>query len=191
MTAEEFVTKFHKVVNDVAEWEMREDTEGDYEHRGIGAYLSLKFAASEHPEIQITDLREVLDELREGESHPVCELIYSQPVEEVIEELQEPAPKKKSKKGKAGKKPKARKTKVAKITKLKLTPLTEMSPEEFEKLVEEKGEKGVFQMYTGEIKEYAEWIWREQDGEEYDLDQCIEMAQRELMDGSWGPREEV
>jgi hypothetical protein len=70
-------------------------------------------------------------------------------------------------------------------------PLTEMSYEEFERLVEEKGEKGIFEMYAGEIKEYAEWIWREQAGEEYDLDQCIEMAQRELMDGSWGPREEV
>ncbi len=97
-------------------------------------------------------------------------------------------PKNKSKKTKAEKKPKTKKTK---ITKVKLTPLTEMSYDDFEKLLVEKGEEGVFEMYAGEIKEYAEWIWREQDGEEYDLDECIEMAQRELMDGSWGPREEV
>jgi len=117
----------------------------------------------------------------------------SEDAHDINNQIEETAiePKNKSKKTKAEKKPKAKKTKVAKAKKVKLTPLTEMSYDDFEKLLAEKGEEGVFEMYAGEIKEYAEWIWREQDGEEYDLDQCIEMAQRELMDGSWGPREDM
>jgi hypothetical protein len=193
MTAEEFVRRFHRDINYAAETEMNEDKERDYEHRGIGAHLSLKFAASEHPEIQITDLREVLDELREGESHPVCELIYSQPVGEEVEEVEKRKPKrkaKKAKKAKAGKKADAKKTKVAKAPKVKLTPLREMSYEDFEKLLSEKGEDGVFEMYADEIRKFGEWIWREQDrgGPTYDLRSCIRMAEQELLSGLWGPR---
>ena len=101
-------------------------------------------------------------------------------------------PKNKSKKTKVEKMPKAKKTKSTKITKVKLTPLTEMSYEDFEKLLEEKGEDGIFEMYADEIREHGEWIWREQDrgGPMYELDSCIRMAEQELMDGLWGPREE-
>lgn len=98
-------------------------------------------------------------------------------------------PKNKSKKTKVEKKPKAKKTK---ITKVKLTPLTEMSYEDFEKLLEEKGEDEIFEMYADEIREHGEWIWREQDrgGPMYELDSCIRMAEQELIDGLWGPRSE-
>jgi hypothetical protein len=98
-------------------------------------------------------------------------------------------PKNKSKKTKVEKKTKAKKTK---ITKVKLTPLTEMSYEDFEKLLEEKGEDEIFEMYADEIREHGEWIWREQDrgGPMYELDSCIRMAEQELIDGLWGPRSE-
>lgn len=181
MTAEEFVNKFHKDINYAAETEMAEDKEGDYEHRGIGAYLSLKYAASEHPEIQITDLREVLNALKEDESHPVCEQIYSEPIEE--EEVVEEAPKPKKKTKKKDKKPKAKK-------KPAVVPLENLTCEEFDKIIDEQGEEAIFKMYKKDIKEYAEWIWREQDGEEYDMPECIEQAQSELLNGTWGPREE-
>jgi hypothetical protein len=94
------------------------------------------------------------------------------------------------KKTKTAKKPK--KTKAPKTPKVKLTSLGEMSYDDFEKLVEEKGEDGIFEMYADEIREHGEWIWREQDrgGPMYELDSCIRMAEQELMDGLWGPRSE-
>ncbi len=119
----------------------------------------------------------------------------SEDVHDTNNQIEETAiePKNKSKKAKAEKKPKAKKTKVTKAPKVKLTPLTEMSYEDFEKLLEEKGEEGVFEMYADEIREHGEWIWREQDrrGPMYELDSCIRMAEQELLDGLWGPREEV
>ena len=118
----------------------------------------------------------------------------SEDVHDINNQIEETAiePKNKSKKTKAEKKPKAKKTKVAKAPKVKLTPLTEMSYEDFEKLLAEKGEDGVFEMYADEIREHGEWIWREQDrgGPTYDLPSCIRMAEQELLDGLWGPREE-
>ena len=107
-----------------------------------------------------------------------------------------PVAEKKPKKAKAEKKPKKakaeKKPKKAKAPKVKLTPLDEMSYDDFEKLVEEHGEDGLFEMYADEIKDYGEWIWREQDrgGPTYDLRSCIRMAQEELMNGTWGPRAE-
>jgi len=123
--------------------------------------------------------------------HGINNQIEKAKVIKMTEEIKEEKPKK-AKKAKAEKKPKAKKTKVAKVPKVKLTPLTEMSYEDFEKLLAEKGEDGVFEMYADEIREHGEWIWREQDrgGPTYDLPSCIRMAEQELLDGFWGPREE-
>lgn len=67
----------------------------------------------------------------------------------------------------------------------KKIPLKELSYESFEKMSESE----VFETYADEIQEYGDWIWREQDrgGPTYSLEQCVEMAKKELMDGVWGP----
>jgi broad specificity phosphatase PhoE len=67
----------------------------------------------------------------------------------------------------------------------KKVPLNELSYESFENMSEAE----VFKTYAAEIEEYADWIWREQDrgGPMYSLEQCIDQAKKELMDGNWGP----
>jgi hypothetical protein len=70
----------------------------------------------------------------------------------------------------------------------KKIPLEELSYESFEKMTEEE----VFKTYSADIKDYGRWLWREQDkgGPTYSLQQCIEQAKRELMEGIWGPASE-
>lgn len=67
-------------------------------------------------------------------------------------------------------------------------PLNELSYESFEKMTEEE----IFKTYSVDIKDYGRWLWREQDrgGPMYSLEQCIEQAKQELMEGAWGPAAE-
>ena len=53
-------------------------------------------------------------------------------------------------------------------------------------------EEEVFKTYSADIKDYGRWLWREQDkgGPTYSLQQCIEQAKQELMEGNWGPASE-
>jgi hypothetical protein len=70
----------------------------------------------------------------------------------------------------------------------KKIPLDELSYEKFNEMTEDE----IFETYAAEIQDYGEWIWREQDrgGPTYSLEQCVEMAKQELMDGVWGPASE-
>lgn len=190
MTAEEFIKKFHEEIRDTADVQWREDKEGDYEHKGIPAWIGLEWTSNDHEEIEITDLRDAREEMVNDPDSPLVKAVWRKP------RAPKPVAEKKPKKAKAEKKPKKakaeKKPKKAKAPKVKLTPLDEMSYDDFEKLVEEHGEDGVFEMYADEIQDYGEWIWREQDrgGPTYDLQSCVRMAQEELMNGTWGPRAE-
>lgn len=67
-------------------------------------------------------------------------------------------------------------------------PLNELSYDSFDKMSAEE----ILETYEDEIKDYGEWIWREQDrgGPMYSLEQCIEQAKTELLEGAWGPAAE-
>jgi hypothetical protein len=182
MTAAEFVKKFHEDIRYCADVQWREDKEGDFAHKGIAACIGLQWTADEHEnEIRVTDIYEAKRAMEDDPKDPLSKAIWRKP------RVAKPNAEKKTK---TAKKPK--KTKAPKTPKVKLTSLGEMSYDDFEKLVEEKGEDGIFEMYADEIREHGEWIWREQDrgGPMYELDSCIRMAEQELMDGLWGPRSE-
>lgn len=70
----------------------------------------------------------------------------------------------------------------------KKIPLDQLSYETFKSMDSEE----IFKTYKPEIENHAEWIWREQGrcGPTYSLEQCIEIAKEELMDGIWGPASE-
>ena len=67
----------------------------------------------------------------------------------------------------------------------KKVPLDQLSYESFKSMAPEE----IFEKYESEINNHAEWICREQDrgGPTYSLEQCIEIAKEELMNGLWGP----
>ena len=76
MTAREFVKMFHREVHEGADWEWREDREGDYEHKGIAAFLALERSANEHSEITITDLEEALQALKDNPDDALSKMIW-------------------------------------------------------------------------------------------------------------------
>jgi hypothetical protein len=170
MTAAEFVKKFHEDIRYCADVQWREDKEGDFAHKGIAACIGLQWTADEHEnEIRVTDIYEAKRAMEDDPKDPLSKAIWRKP---------------RVAKPKAEKKPKkVNKSKKVKVK--KKVPLDKLSFEEFAKMSEEE----VFETYADEIQEYGDWIWREQDrgGPTYSLEQCVEMAKRELMEGLWGP----
>ncbi len=78
MTTEEYVRANQADLHDTADCQWRDDKEGDFAHKGIAAIVALDWA-TDSADVNLSDYREIRDEMESDSDHPITKLIWKKP----------------------------------------------------------------------------------------------------------------
>ena len=78
MTTEEYVRANQADLHDTADCQWRDDKEGDFAHKGIAAIVALDWA-TDSADVNLSDYREIRDEMESDSDHPISKLIWKRP----------------------------------------------------------------------------------------------------------------